>query len=508
MDAFGFLERHEVDALQLCGRRFKALIERHPQSLPLRVLALVDYYPHWRYFYIKTACGGSNRLRNAPLQMLVDAFRNCSITHLAISGRFRRGDPFIQALSSLRGAVLVKSLALDPARFTMATNRRHKGYIRNYNFHRALDRIVDVLPGLRVIWMECNSLPPKRLDDSFLQRCRARGIHELRNVGGVTEVTEQGIMDFIFARPSINLMIHLDMTYRRASRDLLRNLIEGGFEGRGDWGTRHKEHPDAYAEFEGTFPHYISLLDRLPLDVRGNTGTSDNLAKALIIAHLAISGRFRDSDRFISTLSDLRGAVIVRSLALDPAPITLATRGRFKGSISDDHYHQAFDRLVELLPALRAIRLERNTLPPKRIEDSFLQRCRTHGICELRSGICQVRDAGSVTEQGIMDFIFDRPSLDEMTFLAATCSQVSRDFVKNLIQRCEESPCGQDETTRETAGIALQLVAEGLSEQVLGPQYEKYTSYSTCLRFIPRWHIDTEGEPRVVAVLLGPALLF
>lgn len=103
-------------------------------------------------------------------------------------------------------------------------------------------------------------------------------------------------------------------------------------------------------------------------------------------------------------------------------------------SISDDHYHQAFDRLVELLPALRAIRLERNTLPPKRIEDSFLQRCRTHGICELRSGICQVRDAGSVTEQGIMDFIFDRPSLDEMTFLAATCSQVSRDFVKNLIQ--------------------------------------------------------------------------
>lgn len=99
-------------------------------------------------------------------------------------------------------------------------------YIRNYNFHRALDRIVDVLPGLRVIWMECNSLPPKRLDDSFLQRCRARGIHELRNVGGVTEVTEQGIMDFIFARPSINLMIHLDMTYRRASRDLLRNLIE------------------------------------------------------------------------------------------------------------------------------------------------------------------------------------------------------------------------------------------------------------------------------------------
>lgn len=45
-----------------------------------------------------------------------------------------------------------------------------------------------------------------------------------------------------------------------------------------------------------------------------------------------------------------------------------------------------------------------------------------------------MRDAGSVTEQGIMDFIFDRPSLDEMTFLAATCSQVSRDFVKNLIQ--------------------------------------------------------------------------
>lgn len=82
---------------------------------------------------------------------------------------------------------------------------------------------MDLLPGLRAIRVGRNTLTPTRIDDAFLERCRTRGIRQLRNAGGVTE---QGIVDFIFARPSLNEMILLDASYPRASRDFLKNLIE------------------------------------------------------------------------------------------------------------------------------------------------------------------------------------------------------------------------------------------------------------------------------------------